>query len=106
MVMWDVLGTNLDPATYSEAERFDPDRFAPGRDEHRLHPHAYVPQGGGPPTGHRCAGVDYSTVLMSVFLVALMRDYEWTLPAQNLAYDWGLTPPEPADGLKAVLRRR
>ncbi len=106
MVMWDVLGTNTDTAVYSDADRFDPDRFGPGREEHRRHEHAFVPQGGGPPTGHRCAGVDFSTVLMSVFLIVLLRAYRWELPEQDLEYDWRKTPPEPKDGLRAVVTGR
>ncbi len=106
MVMWDVLGTNTDAAVYTDADRFDPDRFGPGREEHRRHEHAFVPQGGGPPTGHRCAGVDFSTILMSVFLIVVLRDYRWELPEQDLGYEWRKTPPEPRSGLLAVVESR
>lgn len=105
MVMWALRGTHLDPATYREAERFDPDRFASGREEHKRHEHAFVPQGGGPYTGHKCPGIDYATYAMSTLLIVLLRDFEWTLPAQNLEFDWSRTPPVPTDGLRAVVRR-
>ncbi len=105
MVLWDVSGSNRDASTYTQPSRFDPDRFGPGREEHKRHLHAYTPQGGGPPTGHRCAGVDYSTLLMGMFLVVLLRDYEWRLPPQDLELSYRLTPPEPKDGLKAVVSR-
>lgn len=104
MVMWDLRGTNSDPATYTQPARFDPQRYAPGREEHKRHQHAFTPQGGGPPTGHVCAGIDYSTILMGTFLVVLLRDHAWTLPEQNLDFNWSLTPPAPADGLRAMLK--
>jgi cytochrome P450 len=97
---------NRDPSTYAEPDRFDPDRFGPEREEHRTHPFAFVPQGAEPPTGHRCLGVEYSTLLTLVFLTLLVRDYDWRLPDQRLDLDWGKRPPEPRDGLIVRLRHR
>jgi retinoid hydroxylase len=88
---------------YPEPARFDPERFGPERAEHEQHPHAYAPQGPGPDTGHRCAGVDYSSLLMQTFIVMLLRRYRWELPEQDLAYDFTLLPPEPKDGLRGWL---
>jgi cytochrome P450 len=42
-----------DPECLAEPRRFDPDRFAPPREEDVKHPWAYVPFGGG---RHRCLG--------------------------------------------------
>ncbi len=95
---------NRDPEIYADPERFDPDRFGPERAEHRKHPMAFIPQGAEPPTGHRCLGLDYSTVLMLVFLALLVRGYEWELPPQDFGYDWSKRPPEPRDGLRVRMR--
>jgi cytochrome P450 len=95
---------NRDPSIYGEPGRFDPDRFGPERAEHRKHPMAFIPQGAEPPTGHRCLGLDYSTVLVLAFLTLLVRGYDWELPAQDLRYDWKRRPPEPRDGLRVRLR--
>lgn len=107
---WNVyLALNLcstDPAVYTEPERFDPDRFGPERAEHLRHPLAFIPQGAGPPTGHLCLGVDYSTVVVLVFLALLVRGYTWELPPQDLGYRWSTIPPEHRDGLRARLRPR
>jgi cytochrome P450 len=97
---------NFDGTIYSNAQRFDPDRFAPPRSEHRKHPMAFIPQGAEPPTGHRCLGFDYSTILTLAFLTLLVRGYQWELPAQNLEYIWKKLPPEPRDGLRVRLRMR
>lgn len=95
---------NRDPSIYAEPERFDPDRFGPGREEHRKHPLAFIPQGAEPPTGHKCLGLEYSTLLTLAFLAMLVRGYDWELPHQRLDLDWGKRPPEPRDGLMVRLR--
>ena len=92
-------------ATYSDPERFDPDRFG-GRAEHAAHPYAYAPQGAGPPEGHRCPGFDLTTIFMALFAARLVRGYTWDLPEQNLTPNWALVPPAPRDGLRAVVRSR
>jgi cytochrome P450 len=96
---------NTDPHVFRQPERFDPERFGPERAEHRAHPLAFIPQGAGPPTGHQCLGLEYSTYLTLAFLTLLVRGYEWELPAQDLAYRWNTIPPEPRDGLRVRLRR-
>lgn len=40
-------------------------RASPERAEQDAHPHAFVPQGGGPPEGHRCLGLEYSSTWKS-----------------------------------------
>jgi steroid delta-isomerase-like uncharacterized protein len=97
---------NRDRTIYADPDRFDPDRFGPERAEHRKHPMAFIPQGAEPPTGHRCLGLDYSTFLVLAFLTILVRDYDWELPPQDLAYDWKKLPPEPRDGLRVRLRMK
>ena len=96
---------NRDAMIYQDPARFDPDRFGPGRAEHRKHPMAFIPQGAEPPTGHRCLGLDYSTILATAFVTLLVRSYDWELPSQNLEYDWQRVPPEPKDGLRVRIRR-
>ena len=95
---------NTDPAIWREPARFDPARFAPPRSEHESSPYAFIPQGLGPPTGHQCLGLEYSTVLVLAFVDALVAGYEWDLPPQDLAYRWNTIPPEPRDGMRVRLR--
>ncbi|HKS23277.1 MAG TPA: cytochrome P450 [Thermoanaerobaculia bacterium] len=101
MVLWAVNPSHAAHGVYDDAQRFDPDRFSPARAEDRRHEHAFAPQGAGPITGHRCPGLDFATVFMSVFTIALLRGYTWELPPQRFDYDWSKVPPEVRDGLRA-----
>lgn len=105
MVMWALLPTHTTHGLYSEPARFDPERFSPERAEDRRHEHAFVPQGAGPATGHRCPGLDFATFFMALFAVVLLRGHDWELPPQSFDYDWSKTPPELAGGLRATVRR-
>jgi cytochrome P450 len=95
---------NKDRAIYRDPERFDPHRFGLERAEHKSHPMAFIPQGTEPPMGHRCLGLDYSTILTLAFLALLVRSYAWELPPQNLETNWKALPPVPKDGLRVRLR--
>lgn len=103
-VMMAVVEHNFD-GIFSEPRKFDPDRFSVERAEEKRHPHAFAPQGAGPLEGHKCAGYDYATVFMQVFAVALLRDYAWELPPQDLTLKYSLIPPEQKSGLVVQLRK-
>jgi cytochrome P450 len=103
MIIWTVTPTHVAHGVYSNAERFDPDRFSPARAEDRRHEHAFVPQGAGPATGHRCPGLDFATYFMEVFGVVLLRGFSWDLPPQNFELDYSKVPPEPKDALRAAV---
>jgi cytochrome P450 len=104
-VWWALRETHRDPAVYSDPDTFDPGRFSAARAEHKKHPFAFAPQGPGPDTGHKCPGTDYSTVLIAVITIAMLRGYGWDLPPQNMQFNWQVTPPEPVDGLKVRFRK-
>ncbi len=107
MVMLCNFASGNDPDLFADPERFDPDRYAEGRAEDHKHPTGFFPQGVGDPLkGHKCAGVDYSTLLMKTFVVCLVRDYETRLPTQDLSLQWEKIPPEYTSGLRAVLTKR
>ena len=106
-VLWGLRSSHIRPEVYREPETFDPSRFDPPRAEHRAHPHAFVPNGAGPATGHKCAGYEFAPLLLQVFLIELNRSYDVSVAKpQNLAFDWSRIPPEPRDGLRATIRKR
>jgi cytochrome P450 len=103
MVMWPITPSHMAQGVYDEPQKFDPDRFSPERAEDKRHEHAFVPQGAGPVTGHRCPGLDFATYFMEVFAIVLLRGYTWELPQQNFEIDWSKTPPEAKDRLRATV---
>jgi cytochrome P450 len=106
MVLWGHRSSHMSSEIYSDPERFDPDRFAPPRSEQLKHEHAFVPNGAGAPTGHKCAGAGLATYFLQIFTVELLRGYSWTLmPGQDLSYDWKRLPAEPRDQLRAAVKR-
>ncbi len=106
-VCWVPRGSLLDPATYTDPNRFDPDRFSPERAEHKKHPHAYVPQGAGDYfTHHKCAGIRFTDQLMQAFTLLAVRGYDWELPEQDLGLNMKAIPPEQKDGLRVRFRPR
>jgi len=105
MILWTIRPTHTAFGVYDQAETFDPDRFSPARAEDRRHEHAFVPQGAGAATGHRCPGLDFATYFMEVFAVVLLRRFAWELPPQDFALDYSKVPPEPKEGLKATVRQ-
>lgn len=106
---WQILmcvdGNNRIGASFADPDLFDPDRFSDARAEHRAHPHAFVPQGPGPAESHRCAGLDYATLIMATFTVLLVRGYRFELPAQDLGPLPSSIPAEPRSGLIVRLAR-
>ncbi len=59
-VVLDVRGINHDPDRYGDPATFRPDRFLGAEPT----PYDLVPQGGGPPQGHRCPGESMALQLL------------------------------------------
>lgn len=58
--------------TFPNPETFDPDRYAPGREEHKI-PYAYLGFGGGM---HSCMGQNFAYMQVKTVLSILFREYE------------------------------
>jgi cytochrome P450 len=104
LVMMAINESNLDPI-FTAPETFDPDRFSPERDEKSRAPDAFIPQGAGALTFHKCAGYDFATVMMQLFAVVALRTADWDLPPQDLSLKW-VVPPEHKSGLVVRWMRR
>jgi cytochrome P450 len=68
------------PELYAEPNRFDPDRFAPPREEDKQHPFALVGFGSGP---HSCLGMEFAQLEMKVILSTLLHQYDWTVTPER-----------------------
>ncbi len=87
---------------WTHPDRFDPDRFAPGRDEHRNHKYAWAPFGGG---AHKCIGLHFAGLQVKMLLVTLLRRYRVTLATPDETVWQSVPIPKPQGGLPVVLTR-
>ncbi|MCA9608094.1 MAG: cytochrome P450 [Myxococcales bacterium] len=94
--------THHDPRIWSQPWRFDPDRFGPERAEHKRHPFAFVPFGGG---AHLCIGKAFAYMLAKIFLHQLVLRYRLHVPATYAYRPEPVPIPKPVDGLPLTLER-
>jgi retinoid hydroxylase len=88
-----------DPAQF-QADRLDDDAFR------ALPENAYVPQGGGPPEGHRCGGEPLTQLLMTAFLGWFTKHYDWDYPTQDASPAGNGLAPLPRSGVTGTVTPR
>jgi retinoid hydroxylase len=64
------------PEIYQDPDTFDPDRFAPPREEDTKQPYSLIGFGGGV---HSCIGVELAKMEMKIILSTLLQKYDWTV---------------------------
>lgn len=96
-VFYSIAASHLLPSVWTGPERFDPDRFAPPREEHRKRPYALVGFGGGP---RICIGVNFARVEIQSMVSHILRRYSLELvPGQDLRQAYGATG-RPVEGIR------
>ncbi|BCO37102.1 cytochrome P450 [Mycobacterium heckeshornense] len=90
------------PELWTEPRKFDPERFAEPRAEHKKHRYAFAPFGGG---AHKCIGMVFGQLEVKTVMHRLLRRYRLELPRPGYRprYDYG-GMPIPIDGMPIVLR--
>ncbi len=90
------------PELWTDPDKFDPDRFAEPRAEHKKHRYAFAPFGGG---AHKCIGMVFGQLEVKTVVHRLLRRYRLELvrPDYKPRYDYG-GMPVPMDGMPLVLR--
>lgn len=90
------------PELWTEPEKFDPERFAEPRAEHKKHRYAFAPFGGG---AHKCIGMAFGQLEVKTVVHRLLRRYRLELirPGYQPHWDYG-GMPIPIDGMPIVLR--
>jgi cytochrome P450 len=100
-----IWATLQDGSTFRDPTVFRDDRL--GDDAVAALPHnAFVPQGGGTPDGHRCAGEALTSLIIPGFLAWFTKRYDLVFPAQNTAPGGGGLGPLPRDGLRLAIKGR
>jgi len=95
LVLLDVYGALHDERRWQQPRRFEPERFA------ELHPGPFdfIPQGGGAPLGHRCAGEAVTLAVLGTALRFLTRELTYQVPGeQSFEIPLGRMPTKPRDG--------
>jgi cytochrome P450 len=90
------------PEFWTDPEKFDPDRFAEPRNEHKKHRYAFTPFGGG---AHKCIGMVFGQLEVKTIMHRLLRKYRLELPRPGYKAKWDYGGmPIPMDGMPIVLR--
>mgnify|MGYP006155061745 CR=1 FL=1 len=86
---------------YKNPDEFEPLRFAPGREEHKVHPFAWFPFGGG---AHKCIGLHFAEMLVKVALFEMLPHYKFesTAPHGKMS---SLPFPKPVNNLPLRVSR-
>jgi cytochrome P450 len=101
MLVWRSMNHRL-PELWTEPDKFDPERFAEPRAEHKKHRYAFAPFGGG---AHKCIGMVFGQLEVKTIVHRLLRQYRLELarPGYQPRWDYGGLPI-PMDGMPIVLR--
>lgn len=91
---------HYDPAVWTNPLQFDPERFSPERAEHKRHPFAFVPYGGG---AHKCIGMRFAEILAKVVLREFLLRFDVSVPEGYNLVIQPLPIPKPKDGLPLKL---
>jgi cytochrome P450 len=98
-LMYSIYATHHDKKHWTDPERFDPDRFAPGV---KAQPYTFVPFGGGP---RNCIGAAFAQVEAKVVLARILQRFEFTLLQGDFRVYMGATL-EPRPGVMVKVRPR
>lgn len=101
---YSIAGGHWLPTVFAEPGRFDPDRFAPPREEDKKTPYALVPFGGGP---RICIGVNFAQVEIKALAAQVLRRYDLTPVAEHEAAQiYTPTIGSPSEGIRVRVRVR
>ncbi len=98
-VRYAIAAGHLLPSVFEDPWRFDPDRFAPPREEDRKHPYALVIFGGGP---RICIGSNMAQVEVKALTAWVLRHCE--LEPLNDPVEIGVLTHEPEGGIQMRVR--
>ena len=81
-VFYTIAASHLIPSIFANPTQFDPDRFAPPREEQKKNPYALVGFGGGP---RICIGINFAKVEIKAMASEIVRHYDFDLaPGQEI----------------------
>jgi cytochrome P450 len=97
MVMYAIASAHLLPSLWQDPTRFDPDRFAAPREEHKQDPYALVGFGGGP---RRCIGMTFARAELLLLVARVLATYRMeAVPDHQVVQSYGITA-RPLGGMR------
>ncbi len=94
--------THRIPELFADPDAFDPDRFAPPREEDKRD-FAFIPFGGG---RHKCMGNAFALLQIKAILAILVRRYDFELVNPNVESDFQGLVVGPKEPCRVRYRRR
>jgi sterol 14-demethylase len=91
------------PEVFTDPNRYDPDRFAPGREEHRKTRFALITFGGGK---HACIGMMFAYLQVKAIWSVLLRRFELELIDRNPEPNYATFVVGPRPPCRVRYRRR
>jgi len=88
---------------FAEPDTFDPDRFAPPRDEERKTPYSLVTFGGGP---RLCIGVNFANIEVKAIAADVLRRYELEPAEREPPFEIGFVTLVMPQGMPMKVRPR
>jgi sterol 14-demethylase len=95
--------SHLVPTAFADPLRYDPDRFAPGREEDRRTPYSLIGFGGGK---HRCIGLAFAYQQVKVIWSVLLKRYELSLASDSYQPNYATFVVGPRQPCMVRYRRR
>jgi sterol 14-demethylase len=88
---------------FTDPQCYDPQRFAPGREEHRVHPYSLAGFGGA---RHKCLGMNFAYNEMKVIFSLLLKRYQLELLTPDPQPDPKISTNRPARGTMVRYRKK
>jgi sterol 14-demethylase len=87
---------------FAEPEKYDPLRFAPGREEDHQHRFAMIGFGGGT---HKCAGMNFANNEMMIITSLLFQQFDLELVTKNPQVNYGMGASRPEKTIVRYTRK-
>ncbi len=91
------------PEVFANPNKFDPDRFGPGREEDKKHPMGWIAFGAG---RHRCMGIVFAQLQLRAIWSHLLRNFEFELIDSKYEPDYQRMIVAPRQPCRARFRRK
>lgn len=91
------------PTVWQEPERFDPERFAPPREEDKQHPYALATFGGG---SRICIGINFAQLEVKALVAYVLRNFELEPARDAVPVHGGFISAEIPGGIPLRVRGR